>query len=95
MFVNVFVFLQLVELNGDARMKLSQDIEKVTIPGKKDAFRLYGGDGESCIERGSVTKILTIFMKMVQQNLCVKKFGNHMMSNFSIFQRNFKAGCLM
>lgn len=27
-------------------MKLSQDIEKVTIPGKKEAFRLYGGDGE-------------------------------------------------
>ena len=38
--------LQLVELNGDARMKLSQDIEKVTIPGKKEAFRLYGGDGK-------------------------------------------------
>lgn len=27
-------------------MKLSQDIEKVTIPGKKEAFRLYGGDGK-------------------------------------------------
>lgn len=40
-----YYFWQLVELNGDARMKLSQDIEKVTIPGKKEAFRLYGGDG--------------------------------------------------
>lgn len=39
--------VQLVELNRDARMKLSQDIEKVTIPGKKEAFRLYGGDGKS------------------------------------------------
>ena len=44
----MFVFVQLVELNGDARMKLSQDIEKVTIPGKKEAFRLYGGDGKGC-----------------------------------------------
>ena len=35
-----------MELNGDARMKLSQDIGKVTIPGKKDAYRLYGGDGK-------------------------------------------------
>lgn len=39
-------FVQLVELNGDARMKLSQEVEKVTIPGKKEAFRLYGGDGK-------------------------------------------------
>ena len=30
-------------------MKLSQDIEKVTIPGKKNAFRLYGGDGKSYV----------------------------------------------
>ena len=36
-----------MELNSDARMKLSQDIEKVTIPGKKEAYRLYGGDGKS------------------------------------------------
>ena len=44
--------VQLVELNGNARMKLSQDIEKVTIPKKKDAYRLHreGGGG------GTVTK---------------------------------------
>lgn len=41
---------KLVELNGDARMKLSQDIEKVTIPGKKEAFRLYGGDGRALLD---------------------------------------------
>lgn len=41
---------KLVELNGDARMKLSQDIEKVTIPGKKNAFRLYGGDGGALLD---------------------------------------------
>jgi len=42
-----FFIVQFVELNGDARMKLSQDIKKVTIPGKKDAYRLYGGDGKA------------------------------------------------
>ncbi|XP_068705642.1 nicotinate phosphoribosyltransferase-like [Montipora foliosa] len=41
---------KLVELNGDARMKLSQDIEKVTIPGKKEAFRLFGGDGRALLD---------------------------------------------
>lgn len=41
---------KLVELNSDARMKLSQDIEKVTIPGKKEAFRLYGGDGRALLD---------------------------------------------
>ena len=45
-----FLNVQLVELNGDARMKLSQDIEKVTIPGKKDAYRLYGGDGKQAVQ---------------------------------------------
>jgi nicotinate phosphoribosyltransferase len=32
---------KLVEINGKPRMKLSQDIEKVLIPGKKKAYRLY------------------------------------------------------
>ena len=38
-------YFQLVELNGDPRMKLSQDLAKVTIPGKKNIYRLYGHDG--------------------------------------------------
>jgi len=37
---------KLVEINGMPRIKLSQDGSKITMPGKKDAFRLYGGDGE-------------------------------------------------
>ena len=41
----IFLF-QLVELNGDPRMKLSQEIAKVTIPGKKNIYRLYGHDGK-------------------------------------------------
>lgn len=33
---------KMVEINGQPRIKLSQDVAKVTIPGKKDAYRLYG-----------------------------------------------------
>lgn len=36
---------KLVELNGKARMKLSQDFEKVLIPGKKEVYRLFGSSG--------------------------------------------------
>jgi nicotinate phosphoribosyltransferase len=36
---------KLVEIEGTPRMKLSQDIEKVLIPGKKKPYRLYGVDG--------------------------------------------------
>lgn len=42
-------------------MKLSQDIEKVTIPGKKNAFRLYGGDGKSYVP---ITFFLLFFFKL-------------------------------
>ena len=32
---------KLVEINEKPKIKLSQDVEKVTMPGKKTAFRLY------------------------------------------------------
>lgn len=35
---------KLVEINGKSRIKLSQAIEKLTIPGKKSLYRLYGED---------------------------------------------------
>jgi len=38
--------VQLVEVNTKPRIKLSEDVEKVTIPGMKIAYRLYGTDGE-------------------------------------------------
>jgi len=41
---------KLVEVDNVARIKLSQDVEKVTMPGKKRAFRLYGKDGFAIID---------------------------------------------
>ncbi|XP_054014333.1 nicotinate phosphoribosyltransferase isoform X3 [Hylaeus anthracinus] len=41
---------KMVEVNGQPRIKLSQEVGKVTIPGKKDAFRLYGADGYALID---------------------------------------------
>jgi nicotinate phosphoribosyltransferase len=38
---------KLVEINGQPKMKLSQDVEKVTMPGKKNVFRLYSNEGEA------------------------------------------------
>lgn len=36
---------KLVEINKQPKIKLSEDLEKVTIPGRKDIYRLYGKDG--------------------------------------------------
>ena len=41
--------MQLVEVNHKATMKLSEDVEKMTIPGRKRAYRLYGLDGMSLV----------------------------------------------
>ncbi|XP_052765116.1 nicotinate phosphoribosyltransferase-like isoform X2 [Mya arenaria] len=41
---------KLVEVNSKARIKLSEDVEKVTIPGKKFAYRLYGQDGNALVD---------------------------------------------
>ncbi|XP_076685652.1 nicotinate phosphoribosyltransferase isoform X2 [Andrena cerasifolii] len=41
---------KMVEINSQPRIKLSQEVGKVTIPGKKDAFRLYGSDGYALID---------------------------------------------
>ncbi|XP_071116818.1 nicotinate phosphoribosyltransferase-like [Haliotis cracherodii] len=41
---------KLVEVNSKARIKLSEDMEKVTIPGCKFAFRLYGQDGNALVD---------------------------------------------
>jgi len=36
---------KLVEVNGTPKIKLSQDIGKITIPGRKEAYRLIGQEG--------------------------------------------------
>ena len=41
---------KMVEINGQARIKLSHDVDKVTIPGKKDAYRLYGDNNLALID---------------------------------------------
>ncbi|TRY72247.1 hypothetical protein TCAL_17418 [Tigriopus californicus] len=41
---------KLVEINEKPKIKLSQDVEKVTMPGKKIGFRLYSSDGHALID---------------------------------------------
>jgi nicotinate phosphoribosyltransferase len=41
---------KLVEINSTPKIKLSEDVEKVTMPGKKDVYRLYGADGHALID---------------------------------------------
>ncbi|XP_065062961.1 nicotinate phosphoribosyltransferase-like [Rhopilema esculentum] len=41
---------KLVEINREARMKISEEVKKVTIPGHKDAYRLYGADGKALVD---------------------------------------------
>jgi nicotinate phosphoribosyltransferase len=41
---------KLVEIDGAPRIKLSEDVEKVTIPGRKRAFRLYTKNGPAVVD---------------------------------------------
>jgi nicotinate phosphoribosyltransferase len=41
---------KLVEARGIPRIKLSQELSKMTIPGKKEAYRLFGEDGFSLLD---------------------------------------------
>ncbi|XP_070523933.1 nicotinate phosphoribosyltransferase isoform X4 [Cardiocondyla obscurior] len=41
---------KMVEINNEPRIKLSQEVGKVTIPGRKNAYRLYGSDGYALID---------------------------------------------
>lgn len=41
---------KMVEINSQPRIKLSQDVAKVTMPGNKNVFRLYGADGHALID---------------------------------------------
>ncbi len=41
---------KLVEVKGIPRIKLSQELSKMTIPGKKEVYRLFGEDGYSLLD---------------------------------------------
>lgn len=41
---------KLVEVNGKPKIKLSQDVSKITMPGQKEAYRLYSSDGHALID---------------------------------------------
>ncbi|KAG6550176.1 hypothetical protein Mapa_008134 [Marchantia paleacea] len=41
---------KLVEINGQPRIKLSEDVAKVTIPCKKQCYRLYGKEGYALVD---------------------------------------------
>lgn len=41
---------KLVEVNGEPRIKLSQEVGKVTIPGRKVPYRLIGSDGSPLLD---------------------------------------------
>ncbi|KYQ90181.1 nicotinate phosphoribosyltransferase-like protein [Tieghemostelium lacteum] len=41
---------KLVEIDGAPRIKLSQETSKVTLPGRKTAYRLYGSEGHPLVD---------------------------------------------
>lgn len=41
---------KLVEIKGKPRIKLSQEVEKLVIPGKKHVYRCYGSDGKPLLD---------------------------------------------
>ncbi|CAF1431864.1 unnamed protein product [Adineta steineri] len=65
---------KLVELAGIPRIKISQDVEKVTIPGRKNLYRVYGHDGKALCD------LLTKFDEPVPQK-GVKILSRHPFSD--------------
>uniref|UniRef100_H3G920 Nicotinate phosphoribosyltransferase n=1 Tax=Phytophthora ramorum TaxID=164328 RepID=H3G920_PHYRM len=61
---------KLVEINGEPRIKLSQDVSKVTIPGRKEAFRLIGTNGKPLLDlmTGCSEKAPEVGKKMLCRN---------------------------
>lgn len=41
---------KMVEINSQPRIKLSQDVAKVTMPGDKNVYRLFGSDGHALVD---------------------------------------------
>lgn len=41
---------KMVEINGHARIKISQELDKMSLPGKKNVYRLFGAQGDALID---------------------------------------------
>jgi len=76
---------KLVELKGRKRIKLSESIDKVTIPGRKKAYRLYGTSGGPVIdlmteaskkEEGSSAQFIDLKPKENERILCCDPFDS-------------------
>ena len=76
---------QLVEIDGKARIKLSEDVEKVTLPGKKIAYRLYGQKGRC--RKGLLTPVKGLLTPLVPSlfSLSCLSVECCMISNWSYF----------
>jgi nicotinic acid phosphoribosyltransferase len=70
---------KMVEINGSPRIKLSEDVMKVTMPGKKTAYRLYGADGKS------YQNLLNVTLK-----LCYVEFDDLIDGGVKFLYVNFK-----
>lgn len=69
-----------MEVNGTPRIKLSEDIDKVTMPGRKDAYRLYGADGNALVDllqRPEEPEIVTGSRVLCRHPFVVKKIFNY------------------
>ncbi|XP_065356910.1 nicotinate phosphoribosyltransferase isoform X3 [Calliphora vicina] len=88
---------KLVEINGQPRIKLSQDVEKVTMPGHKNAYRLYSADGHALIDL--LQKVTEAPPAVGQKVLCRHPFQeskrayvipSHVESLYKIYWQNGK-----
>ncbi|CAF3521028.1 unnamed protein product [Rotaria socialis] len=70
---------KLVELDSEPRIKLSQDIEKVTIPGRKNLYRFFNGNGEALCD--FMTHIDEPAPKAGERILCRHPFGETKRAN--------------
>lgn len=63
---------KLVDIDGSPRIKLSEDAEKITIPGKKEAYRLYLKNGEPVVD--VMIQVGEAKPEIAQRILCLHPF---------------------
>ena len=67
---------KLVQVNGHACIKLSDDVEKTTIPGRKRVFRLLGANGQALLDL--MQRDNERPPQVGQQVLCIHPFKSHL-----------------